>query len=392
MADAPSRPPGTVLVAQPSVELYGADRMAARSVSALVEAGWRVVVAVPTLGPLVGVLEGLGAEVRVVRSPVLRRAYLSPRGLVSYVGDVTGALPILLRQLADVAPDVVYANTITGPPWIAAARLRGVPVLCHVHEAEDRSPRPVRVALTAPLLAADLVVANSGATRDFLVRQHAALARRTTVVLNGSDGPATPVPPVRDRLTGRVRLVLVGRISQLKGTDVAVAAVGRLVRDGYDVELAVVGGVYPGKEWFLDELTASVDELGIADRVHWRGPAAEPWEALAEADIALVPSRVESFGLTAVEAMLAGRPLVAAATQGLVEVVEPERTGLLVDADDPEALAAGVGRVIDDWPSALERASTAGVEARSRFSAARYAREIVEVVGQTAFGDGAPAP
>lgn len=369
----------TALVVQPSVQLYGADRMAVESVAGLVEDGWRVFVAVPSDGPLVPLLREAGGEVRIVTAPVLRKAYLSATGVLRYGGEVLTSMPALLRLIGELRPEVVYVNTITVPPWIAAARLRGVRVVCHVHEAEESASRPVRAALASPLLLASRVMANSTASAEVVEHEFGSLARRTTVVYNGVEGPAQP-RPAREQLTGAVRLVIVGRVSPRKGTDVAVEALARLVSAGRDVTLDIVGGVFPGYEWFEDEVRAYAASLGVADRVHWLGETADPWAPLADADIALVPSRVEPFGNAAVEAMLAGRPLVAGSTQGLVEIVDPGRTGELVAPGDADDLANAIGRLIDDWPGALARAAVAQDEAHQRFSTARYRGEVAALV------------
>lgn len=373
----------TVLVVHPSAQLYGADRMAAESVAGLVAAGWRCTVVLPGDGPLVPVLEAAGASVLLVDSPVLRKAYVSPTGLVRFGAELLGSVPRVVGAVRGCRADVVYVNTVTVPQWLAVARALGRGTLCHVHEAEDSVPRPLRLALAAPLLLARTVVTNSRASRDVLLADLPRLRARTEVVYNGFDGPEHPVPP-RESLDAPVRLVLVGRLSPRKGTDVAVAALDQLVRAGTDAVLDLVGGVFPGYEWFEEQVRRQVLETGLGDRVRFVGETDEPWTSMAAADVVLVPSRVEPFGNTAVEALLAERPVVASATQGLVEIVEPGRTGELVVPDDPAALAAAVQHVVDDWPEVRRRSAAVVAEARELFSSARYRREIAAAVAAAA--------
>ena len=115
-------------------------------------------------------------------------------------------------------------------------------------------------------------------------------------------------------------------------------------------------------------------QLGVADRLTFAGVLPAVWAPLAAADVALVPSRVEPFGNAAVEAMLAGRPVVVGDTQGLREIVRHGVTGELVPPGDADALAAAVRRTVEDWPAPLTRAAAARGEAAERYAPERYRR------------------
>jgi len=156
--------------------------------------------------------------------------------------------------------DVVLSNTATIPWWPVAASAAGIPVLAHVHEAEDTQRRIIRAGLNAPLLAASRIVANSGAARDALLDAQPRLASRTEVVHNGVAGPGRPLEPLRSRRPGdSFRIAMVGRLSPRKGVDVALDAVGLLRRSGVDASLSVCGSVFPGYEWYEAELRERAD-------------------------------------------------------------------------------------------------------------------------------------
>jgi glycosyltransferase involved in cell wall biosynthesis len=373
------------LVVHPSAELYGSDRVALESARALVEDGWLVTATLTADGPLAGLLREAGCEVAVVPAPVLRKSLLSPAGLVRFAVQTARQTPAMLRLLRRARPDLVYVSTVTVPWWLVLARLGRRRVVCHVHEAEEDVPAVVRAGLAAPLLLAHAVVANSEVSRDVVVGAVGRLGKRTTVVYNGVPGPdrATPARPALDP---PVRLVLVGRVSPRKGTDVAVEALATLVERGTDATLDLVGDVFAGYEWFSDDVARIAEERGVADRVRRRGVLPEVWGPLAEADVALVPSRVEPFGNAAVEAMLAGRPVVAGATQGLREIVRPGDNGELATPGDALALADAVERLLADWPAAVARADRAREEAEARFSPARYRRDLAELASWTTAG------
>jgi glycosyltransferase involved in cell wall biosynthesis len=354
--------------------------MLVESVRALVASGAAVTVALPGEGPLAPALRAVGAEVSVVPTVVLRKAFLSPRGLLSLAALCARTLPGMAHVLRRTGADVVLVNTVTIPLWPLLARVTGRRVVGHVHEAEEGVPRLLGLALDGPLLACERVLVNSRAAQRAVAAVLPRLAGRTGVVYNGVPGPAHPLAPPRQELAGTVRLVLVGRLAPRKGTDVAVAALAELVARGHDATLDLVGEVFPGYEWFEEQLRATASEHGIADRVRFRGFRSDPWDSLAEADVALVPSRAEPFGNVAVEAGLAGRPVVASAVQGLLEIVDDGRTGRLVPPDNPAALADAVEDLLRDWPSALRMAAAARDEAARRFSVERYGREVVDAV------------
>jgi glycosyltransferase involved in cell wall biosynthesis len=200
------------------------------------------------------------------------------------------------------------------------------------------------------------------------------------VIYNGVPGPDASTP-AREVLTPPVRLGLIGRVSPRKGTDVAVAALALLRARGVGAELDLIGGVFPGYEWFEDGVRRQAATAGLTDAVHWLGVLPDVWSALAAVDVALVPSRVEPFGNAAVEAMLAGRPVVAGDTQGLREIVRPGENGQLAEPGDAEALADAIGRILDDWPAARKQAATARAEAADRYSPAVYRQRIAAAIG-----------
>lgn len=372
----------TILVAHPSSELYGSDRMLLESVGALSTSGWRVVSVLPAPGPLVEPISRLGSAVLFQPSPVLRKASLSPSGMLRLVRSL-GTLPSLLRLLRREAPDVVYVNTLTLPLWLLAARLVRTPVLCHVHEAEEGLSRLVRWGLAAPLLLATRIVAISRATETVLAASIRRLRTRTEVINNGVRGPEQPSAP-RAALAGRIRLLVVGRISPRKGTDRAIAATKRLCEEGYNVGLEIVGNTFAGYEWFEELVREQAAAPVLAGRVSFTGFVDDVWAAYDRSDIALVPSVSEPFGNVAVEGMLARRPVVAAAVQGLTEIIDDGITGVLVESGNGDGFAAAVRQLCDDWPSACSIAEAGRARAVEAFSTDRYAREIVNAVEATA--------
>lgn len=371
-----------VLIAHPSSELYGADRVMLETVEGLIQQGSRVVVTLPRRGPLVAELETRGAVVSLCPTPVLRKSSAHPLGLLRLAGEAARASVHGLRLIQRTAPDVVYVSTLTIPLWLLLARLSRVPVLAHVHEAEKSAKWPVRLMIVAPLILANRIIANSRYSAETLTETLPALGGRLSVVNNGVVGPDHVTAP-RETVVGPLRMVYVGRLSHRKGVDVAVAAVAEAHRRGIEVTLDLVGAVYPGYEWYEEELVSLVASLGVEGHIRFLGFCSDVWPNLARADVAVVPSRLdEPFGNTAVEALLAARSLIVSDTSGLREAAGNYAVPLFVPADDPNAIADAIQLLHRNWPVyrrlALEDSSLAEERHRPSTYRNRVNREIKE--------------
>lgn len=363
----------TVLVAHPGAELYGSDRVMVESVVGFVAKGRRVVVTLPGPGPLVDKLTEAGATVRFCRAPVLRKSALRPSGWPGLLRDLVLGGRDGLRLLRSERPATVYLSTVTVPLWVVLARLKRIPVLVHVHEAEGSASRWIRRALAAPLLLTQGVVANSTFAAGVLGSAFGSLGRRAVVVHNAVPGPPEPPAPARAELADEVRLVYLGRLSERKGVDLVVEALGELDNRGLRCSLDVVGAVFPGYEWFEDRLRTRVKDLSLEDRVRFHGFLPSVWPQLSAADIAVIPSRFdEPFGNTAVEAALAARPSVVSRTTGLLEAAAGYGSALAVDPGSAAALADGIATLVADWPHRRAAAVVDRVEAHRRHAPTAY--------------------
>jgi glycogen(starch) synthase len=170
-------------------------------------------------------------------------------------------------------------------------------------------------------------------------------------------------------------LVFIGRLERRKGIDELAGALPQLLDQDRRLHAYLVGRD-PGEEG--GALTARFwDAVApVADRVHMVGelPRPEALSIVARADVVALPSRWESFGYVAVEAMALGRPVVATETGGFAELIEDGRTGWLVPPGDPEALLAGLAKCLAD-PAA------ARIGEQARAAAERFdADNVIEQV------------
>lgn len=316
-------------------------------------------------------------------------------------------LPLVTRALlAHVASEGRQYRLVHSHYWLSgwvarrAAQVWEVPwvhsfhTLARMKAAAGLPDEPTRGEAEAVLVrAADRLVAMSPAEETALVDLYGADPDRVCVVPPGVDMERyapRPTGTVRRRLGLLDRRVVVyaGRLERLKGADLLVEAVAALRRrPGFDDVVALVCGEdsgdgrrqarHAGGE--RGRLEALVRERGLEGGVRFLG-AVPPWrlaELYAMADVCVVPSHTESFGLVALEAQASGTPVVAAAVGGLLEVVEDGVTGFLIDGRDPAAFAARIGELLDD----VALRERLGAAARARAGEYTWDRSVERLIG-----------
>lgn len=372
-----------VLVVHPGAELYGADRVTLESAAGLAAAGHTVVAALPEHGPLAAALESFGVRVVVSRMFVLRKQLLRPRNWPALMTAAIGGFVESWRLISHHRPDAAYVSTVVLPQWPMLLRLRRVPTVTHVHEAEADSPWALRAFLYAPQLWAHTVVANSRFTAELMRRTLPSLRRKIRVVPNPIPGPPASAPP-RQHLDS-IRIGYVGRLSPRKAPDVVVRALAVLRDRGRSARLEIVGDVFRGYEWYSAELRALITAEGLTEVVTTHGYDPDIWPHVAACDVMIVPSRTdESFGNTAVESVLGERPVIVSDLRGLREAVSEYPTSRIVPAGDAEAVADAVEDIIDTWSDVVSLAPAAAAEASARHSVETYRQTVAAAVENAA--------
>jgi glycosyltransferase involved in cell wall biosynthesis len=234
--------------------------------------------------------------------------------------------------------------------------------------------------MCAPARCAHRIIVNSNFSLSVLTESVPGLRDRSTVVYNGVPGPPRS-ELARAELSGPIRLLFIGRLSPRKGPQVAVAALQDLRSRGLDAHLSLLGSVFDGYGWFEEELRAAVRSGGLQDSVDFLGFQSDVWPVIASSDIVLVPSVVdEPFGNTAVEAVLAARPLVVSTTSGLQEAAAGYDSAQAVDPTRPDLWASAIERVAAEWPVFRKQAYEDAALARDRHAPARYRHDVAQLV------------
>ena len=341
-----------------------------------------------------------GAEVSLACAPggrleeVVRQSGMGFFPIRNFVSPVSpwrdlDALWQLLRLLRREHFDIVHThNSKAGFLGRLAARTLGVPLLVHTvhgfafHGQESRLRRRLFVWLER--LAArwsHQLIAISQAMIDWAQKEGIADSSRFAKVYSGIEvdrfKSAAQDPELKRQLGIRQGQVVIGMVSKLwqgKGHQVLIQAASRLESQGLPFQILIVG------EGGLEaDLKAMVKRRGLEERVCFAGFRSDLPQVTAQLDIACLPSFYEGMGRVALEAMAAGKPMVASAVGGLAELVQDGVTGFLVPAGDPDALASRLERLVSDSALRCKMGEEGARRVDERFSAARMIEQIHQI-------------
>jgi len=389
----------------------------------LQQIGWQVTVLAPH-APGAKRHETLaGVEVRRFR-------YLWPESwqTVCYQG---GALINLRRHRVNYAklPALLFGEWLTTRRWLAtrkfdllhshwllpqgfigalAARSLGIPHLCTVHGGDVFGLQGglMRRCKAFAIRHTEAITVNSSATRQAVARLCPEYSALHTIPM----GVATvDNSPQHHRQANRIRrrfkrrseplLLFVGRLVEEKGVADLLDALVLLREWHYDMTLLVIG---EGQD--RPSLERQAHAQGLGGQVVFSGwlAAADIPHYLTAADLVVAPSRtapggwVEAQGLSIIEAMMAGRPVVATRSGGIIDSIEHEVSGLLVPERAPEQLAAAIGRLIDDPILAQMLGKRAQQTAQAKFSrassAAQFSRLFADLLNTRSRSRGRQCP
>ena len=280
---------------------------------------------------------------------------------------IAAAASALFRHIGAYRPDVVHAHMRTGLllAWLCR-RVQHFALVGHVHNVHDRESVLMGMA--------DRVIAVSESVAATMAAQSIPI-RKIRVVLNRTLG-SRRVPPVSEITPANLAhpsIVTVGGMNHRKGIQELIVAFESIAAELPDAELYLVGDG-PDRAQFEAQARAS----RFADRIHFEGYQSEPQAYMHSADVFVLASRRESFGLVLIEAREAGCAIVATDIDGVPEALDGGRAGLLVPPADTHALAAAIHRLLANEKDrdAWKQRAKAGIE---RFHVSRMAQETTVV-------------
>jgi glycosyltransferase involved in cell wall biosynthesis len=341
-------------------DLAGGERCLLELLALLDRDEFRPIVLVPREGRLASELRERGVDTRVWNLGVLnnKRELYSPR-LVLRLLALSLAVVRLASLIRAERVALVHSNTSAVLAGALAARLTRVPHVWHVREILIRPSWLWTILQRVILSCSARVICMSTAIRERF-NPRLAGADKVVVIHDGIDlASFTPLWADGDRTSNGdydgvesgPRIGMLARINPWKGQEVFVEAARLVGEQNRQAQFLIAGDALPVYRELRTRLEELIQARGLAGRVHLVGDLTRRQAAafIQQLDILVIPSTSpEPFGLTALEGMAFGKPVIASDAGGPRDVVISGVTGLLVPVGDPEALARAIVRLLED--------------------------------------------
>ena len=306
----------------------------------------------PGPGPLHAELARVGVATRQRNLGVLRRRYFTPLGLVNRLCRIVGAGFYMRRLVREQGLAIVHSNTTAVLAGALAARLAGVPHVWHVHEITTRPRWFARLMAQCVGRLSQRAVFVSAATRDHLCALSPRVRAKAVVIHNGID-TARALDGQRGVLRSECGwdashcvVGMVGRINWWKGQGALLDCAARLLPADASLRFLMVGGTFDGDNRVRDALLAAIAQQGLEGRVVLQDFRNDVGNVLADIDIFVLPStEPDPFPTVVLEAMAAGKAIVAFSHGGVCEMVEDGVSGILCKPGSVDGMSAAIARL-----------------------------------------------
>ena len=306
---------------------------------------------------------------------------------IGSLGQIISLISQVIKLCGD--RDLIYANTqkalVVGA---IASFLTGKPLVYHLHDIlslEHFSPTNRRVAVSLANRFANLIIANSQATKTAFIRA-GGKEQLVEVVYNGFDLEKYQIN--NDRITqlkqelnleGRYIIGHFSRLSPWKGQHILIEALNSCP----EATAILVGDALFGEDEYVEQLHQQVEKSGLRDRVRFLGFRTDVPELMSMCDLIVHTSTApEPFGRVIVEAMLCGKPVIASAAGGATELIQNNETGWLTPPGDTLELANAIERCIEQSELNMEVARAGKQSAIERFDLFKIERQIDDLLCQ----------
>ncbi|MCH7407956.1 glycosyltransferase family 4 protein [Belliella sp. DSM 111904] len=380
-----SYPHKRILMLHSSSDLYGASKIFLISIQALKKHGFEIDVVLSEDGPLVTEIKKEAINVHIQKLGILRRKYFNIKGLINRASTLYEAHSFLGKIIESRKIDIIYSNTsaVLVGGWVA--KKHNLPHVTHLHEI-IASPSWLKGFLGKVINKhSNLVIAVSKAVKDSWSDKIE--PKKINLLYNGI--PHQPYHEITSKINqdlpkeseGKILIGMIARVNHWKGQHYFIEIAEQLSKTKSGLHFIIVGDAFPGTEHFVDSLLRKISRSGIKEKISYLGYRTDIPEILNTLDIFILPSILpDPLPTTVLEAMAAGKPVIATNIGGAREMVIDGDTGLLIPFDNAEVAAKAMLQLIEN-PELIQTMGKNGQERQKiAFSEDAYVDNFAKVI------------
>ena len=384
-----------ILVLHVVSDMYGSSKVLLQAVTALKAGGHKVCVVVSEKGPLTDALELEGIETKIIRLGILRRRYLNVLGLLNRAGVLTRAFFALKKLCKQNQIDIIYTNTAPVIIGGILSKFTGIKNVWHLHEILEPSSFMHRffgwlINATAQkvIVVSDAVYNNWAGCIDAskMVKVYNGFeASDINVGVNVNvDANANNIKPLREQLNlndNTLLVGMVGRVNLIKGQFYFIQIAAAAKAAGHSCHFVMIGDAYKGYEYLYPQLENQITTLGLQNSITNLYYQPNAVSLIQQLDIFILPSiKPDSFPVVILEAMAAGKPIIATNQGGAQEQIDDSVTGFLVPINDATIAVQKLGVLVNN-PDMRTRMGQAGAKKlQEQFSLGTFNKNIVDQI------------
>ena len=364
-----------ILFLHSSSDLYGASRIFLQIVENTIRHGDKAVVVLSDEGPLADKIRELGADLYIFKLGILRRRYMNPWGIFNRFYYLTNAYFKLIKIIKAEQIDLVYSNgtaVMIGAITCAKTKTRHI---WHIHEIMT-PPWPLKkIQIYLMDRVSTLQIAVSRAAE----KHWKSLVKKPEKIIQLFNGVEMAFYKDVIQPGGPVTIGMIGRVNHWKGQPYFMQIAKEL---GPNYRYIMAGDPYPGYEYLLAENKALQKKLQI-DLVDL-GYVADNRDFFNQIHVLVLPSILpDPLPTVILEAMAAGKPVIATRQGGALDMVKEGETGIFIPIEDPKKAAEIIRPLIENTDEIKKMSIQARERAKQHFSLERFNAEMTRIISLT---------
>ena len=375
-----------ILYLHAGAEMYGADKVLLELIKGLNKDEFEAHVILPNNGVLVGALESVGAKVKVIDYPILRRKFFNPKGILEYLSSYNRYSKQIAKYAKENGITLIHNNTTAVLEGIYLKSKLKLPLVWHVHEIIVK-PKAISDFINFLMgRYADKIVTVSNAVANHVKGSRFVKGNQVQVIYNGVDNTVyheMDASAVREQF-GIAKDVLVigmvGRVNAWKGQGDFLEAVTPILQANPKAIAFLAGSAFEGEEWRVEELEKNISESPVAGQIKRIDYYSKTTELYNMFDIFILPStNPDPLPTVVLEAMACGKPVVGYRHGGVCEMVKEGENGILATPNQPAELTKAIQELADNNEKREQFGSASIQRQKEFFSLESYIRNFSEL-------------